>query len=301
MAAPHVIELTKVGYNSKTHVVSNYSLSDVGIDVYDDTSQAPFNSQLNPIAGAKYINTSFTTELNPSGSAAGAKTSPHGVLLKGCWFKETVATTVSTTYTLTGAVADYTAVTIGKAIGAGYLQTCTTGLGSVTFRLSPQSPVMCDWSFGGTYATPTEATIADALDDGGAAPICIGTCTVNADTLVLSSMTITVSNAIKHPRYDMAATYGVSAPVMTGQICTMSLNVELPAFATENYITDLLAATVIPISVAIGTGAGYVTTITAKGYLTGPPALTNAGGILGATLNLRMGWATGEPLSIAFT
>jgi hypothetical protein len=301
MTAPHVVALTKLGFNSISRTVSNFSLNDAVIDVYDNTASAPFNKLLNPVAGAAYCNMSFSTELNPSGSAAGAKTPPDGYLLRGCWFKQTIATTVSTTYALTGVVADYTAATISKSLGNLYLFVCTSALGSVTLKYTPNAPIMCDWNFGGTYTAPAETALSDAAGDGGAAPVCIGTCTVNSDTVVLESMTINVANSIKHPRYDMAATNGVAVPLMGGQICTAQLTFELPAMSTENYITDLVAGTAIPVSVAIGSGAGYVITTTFTGYQTGVHTFTNSRGILAATLNLRMGWDTGEPLSIAFT
>lgn len=301
MAAPHVVQLTKVGFNSATRTVSNISLTDIGIDVYDDTSQTPFNSMQNPIAGPAYTPMGFTTEMNPSGSAAGAKTPPDGTLMKACWMKEDINGTTDTTYSLTGLPTDATAATLTKSIGAGYLMTCTDALGSLTIRMAPNQPPLCDWRFTGKYTAPSEATIADALDNGGLAPVCIGTCTVAGDTLVLKNATINIANTINGPRYDMAGTNGVSSPVVGGQICTASMLIELPAVATENYITDLLAGTVLAVSLAIGSGAGYVITITFKGYLTGVPQFSTAGGVLHATLNMRMGWAATEPLEIEFT
>lgn len=302
MAAPHIIALSKVGFNSKTRSVYNLSLNVAGIDVFNDTSQTPMGGIEAPVSGPAYANMSFTTRMNPSGSSGGAKTPPDALLFKACGFTETVATTVSTTYALTDPPV-YTAVALESSIGNGYKQPCSNALGSCVLRWEPGSPGMIDWNFTGTYTAPTEAAISDALSNGGAAPKSVGTITIAGDTLIVKRASIAVNAGNNGPNYDLAASNGVANPVGTAQFPVFDATVQFPALATNNYITDLTAAagTLSAISLAIGTGAGYVITTTMKGYLIGVPELQNIGGVLNARLLYRMDWVTGSPLAIAYT
>ncbi len=302
MAAPHVVQLSEVGFNSKTRTVKGLSLQLPDAIIYDDTAQYPLNSRQAPQAGPKFARCSFVTELNPSGSSGGAKTPPDALLFKACGIKETVATTVSTTYDFDGLLTT-TAVNliVKQGVGTGYYQLCSNAVGNLTMSMSPNTPILCAWNFDGTYTAPTEADLTDSLDNGGYPPMCIGTITLNSDALVMKSFSIALNNATNGPNLNMAATNGVSNPVLVNQAPTFETVVELPAMATANYWTDLTGHQLTPFSFAIGTGAGYVITITGKGYLVAAQQLQSLNGVLGARLSYRMDWASGSPISIAFT
>lgn len=303
MASPHVVALSAVGFNSKTRTVKNFNLQVANALVYDDTAQYPSNALQKPQSGPLFARMSFTTELNPSGSAAGAKTPPDDMLFEACGIQGTVNGTTDTTYTVSGASADVTAVALSSRIGdaTGYKQLCSNAVGNLSLSAGARAPIMCNWTFDGTYTAPTEATLADALSNGGLAPVCIGTITLNSDTLVMKSFNIDLGNITNAPNLDMAGTNGVASPGIVNQSPVFTTVVEVPAFATANYWTDLTSNTVTPFSIAIGTGAGFVITITGKGYLTAAQQLQNVNGRLGAQLSYRMGWSSGEPIAIAFT
>lgn len=302
MAAPHVVQLTEVGFNSATRTVKGFSLQVADAIMYDDTAQYPLNNRQSPQAGPKFARMSFITELNPSGSAAGAKTPPDALLFKGCGVAESVSGTTSTTYTLDGALTTTAVALISKiGGGTGYYQLCSNAVGNLTISGSPNSPLMCAWNFDGTYTAPTEADLTDAIANGGLAPMCIGTITLNSDAVVMKSFGIALNNATNAPNLNMAGTNGLSNPVIVNQAPTFETVIELPVMSTANYWTDLTSHTITPFSFAIGTGAGYVTTITGKGYLMGAQQLQGLNGVLGARLSYRMDWASGSPIAIAFT
>jgi len=304
MTAPHVVQLSEIGFNSKTRTVKGLSLQVADAIMYDDTAQYPLNSRQAPQAGPKFARMSFITELNPSGSSGGAKTPPDALLLKACGIKETVATTVSTTYDLDGQIAiNQTPVALisKQGSGTGYYQLCSNAVGNLTISGNPNTPLICAWNFDGTYTAPTEADLTDAIENGGLAPMCIGTITLNTDALVMKAFTIALNNANNAPNLNMAGTNGLSNPVLVNQAPMFETVVELPVMSTANYWTDLTSHTLTPFSFAIGTGAGYVTTITGKGYLMAAQQLQSLNGVLGARLAYRMDWASGSPISIAFT
>ena len=303
MASPHVIMLAKVGFNSIVRTAKNVQLQVAQSAIYDDTAQYPLNERLSPQAGAKFSTLSFTTELNPSGSAAGAKTPPDGVLFKACGLDEAVVGTTSTTYTVNGDLpTEETPLNIDTSVGNGYKQTCGSAVGNVVLNMIPGQPIMCNWLFNGTYTAPSETAISDTVTNGGLAPVCInGTITLNSDTLVMKSFSINLNNVSNAPNLDMAATNGTQAPHLVNQAPTFETVVELPALSTANYWTDLTNHTITPFSFAIGSGAGYVITITGKGYLMSAQQLQNLSGMLGARLVYRMDWASGSPIAIAFT
>ena len=302
MAAPHVIQLAEVGFNSKTRTVKGLSLQVADAITYDDTAQYPLNNRQSPQAGPKFARMSFVTELNPSGSSGGAKTPPDALLLKACGIAETVSTTVSTTYTLDGLLTTTAVALISKeGVGTGYYQLCSNAVGNLTISGSPNTPLMCAWNFDGTYTAPTEADLTDAIENGGLAPMCIGTITVNSDALVMKSFTLNLNNANNSPNLNMAGTNGVSNPNIVNQAPTYEFVVETPAFSVANFWTDYTSHTLVPFSFAIGSGAGFVITITGKGYMMAPPQALGVNGNLGTRLAYRMDWAAASQIAIAFT
>ena len=303
MASPHVVALSAVGFNSITRTVKNLNAQVAGGITYNDTAQFPQNSAQGPVDGPAFAGMSFDTEMNPSGSSGGSKTPSDHMLFEACGWEGTVNGTTDTTYTWTGSSANVTAVDLSSRVGdgEGYLQPCSSAVGNFSLLFEPRSVPICSWGFTGTYTTPTEATLTDTLTNGGAAPISIGTITLGTDTLVMKRFMINSNNVLNGPNFDMASTNGVASPNKIGGIPTFSTVVEIPAFSTANFVTDWTSQTLTAFSIAIGSGAGYVITVTVKGYLSAFPQLQSVGGNLGALLTYRMDTASGSPIAIAYT
>jgi len=304
MASPHVKAYSKVGFDSKTRTVFNLPDDISQILVFDDTGQFPITGMQPPVFGGIWSRLPFSTELNPSGSSAGAKTPPDGILFKACGLDEAVSTTVSTTYTWTGDPSDATAVDLSVLYGGGtgMLMTCSNAFGSVALKGVAGRPVICDWGFDGIMTAPAEGTLTDTLTNGGLAPALINTTsTINSDDLVLKEWNLVIPNATNSPNLDMSAAGGVADPSLVPGAVTFDALVETPAQATANFYTDLSSRTLVAISIAFGSGAGYVITIALKGYVNIGPANIFVGGVMCSRLSYRMDTASGSPLTIAFT
>ena len=200
---------------------------------------------------------------------------------------------------------DVTAVALASRVGdgTGFYQTCSNAVGNLSIVLEPRSVPICNWSFTGTSVAPTEATTpTDALGNAGAAPQSIGTITLATDTVVMKRFAINFNQMLNGPNLDLASTTGVANPNIVGGIPTFSTTVEVPAFSTNNYVTDWTASTLTAFSIALGTGAGYVITITGKGVLAQYPQFAaGANGNLVANLSYRMDTAAGSPITIVYT
>lgn len=303
MAAPHIIPMSKVGFNSKTRTVKNLAVPVPVIDVYNDTNQAPMAGMLQPLGGGQQQPFSFTTLFNPSGSAAGAKTPPDALLFGAVGVKCTIATTVSWTAAYTGdLITDVTPVTMAVAVGDALKFNAANAVGNLTMRAVAGAPLELDWTFLGTYSAATEAAIADALANGGAAPVCVNNTTTIGAAVVVRSWTLALNNTIDS-RPDLAAATGYQAPKLVRQTPTLEAVIELPALATKNFWTDLLTQGNVlhTFSTVLGTGAGYVITITGKFYLMGVTPVALGAGLLGVRLSYQMDTVAGSLLSIALT
>lgn len=305
MAAPHFIPMSEVGFNSKTRTVYGLSLPTPTINVFDDTAQAPLDALLQPLGGGQQQPIAFSTEFNPSGSAAGAKTPPDALLFKACGLHETIATTVSWTASFTGdLVTDTTPVDISVAVGNALKFVADDAVGNLTMRAVAGQPLMLDWSFLGTYTAPSEAALSDAIANGGVAPVCVNNTTaLGGDTLVIRSWTLALNNVIES-RPDLSAATGYQDPKIVSQIPTLDVLIEVTDLATANYWTNLLTQgnVLTTWSTVVGTGAGFVITVTGKFYLATAPTLQTLGaGIAGMRLFFRMDTVSGSPIAIALT
>jgi len=308
--SPLIIPMSKVGYQQSidgaalaaaTRTVMNLSVPSPVIDVFSGGEHYPMGGQLQPLGGGQLQPISFSTYFNPSGeSGAVAKTPPDGALFMACGMKQAVTGTASATYTYTGdLVTDTTAATMSAAVGNGLKFTATTAVGNLTLRGVAGQPVVLDWSFLGLYSK-TDAGITDALNNGGGAPVCVGnTTTLGGDTLVMRSWTIALNNAIDS-RADLAAATGYQTPKITRQTPTLEVLVECPVIATEDYFADMLTqgGKSLAFSTVLGTGAGYVITITGTFYLGGVQGVA-LGNLYGLRLSCQQDPTA--PLTIALT
>lgn len=305
MAAPHLIPMSEIGFNSKTRTVYNLALPTPVIDVFKDTSLMPLDGYLQPLGGGQRQPLAFTTALNPSGSAAGPKTPPDAMLFAACGLKCVISTTASWTASFTGdLITDVTPVDISVAVGNALKFVADDAVGNLTIRALAGQPIMLDWNFEGAYTAPSEAALSDALANGGPAPVCVAnTTSLDGDTLVIRSWSIALNNVID-VRPDLSAATGYQDSKIVRQTPTLEMLIEIPAVGTANYWTDLLTqgGTLKAFSTVVGTGAGYIITVTGKFYLAAAPALQTLGaGILGARLSYQMDTVSGSPIEIALT
>lgn len=293
---PHVIAATTMEWGSKTHRVFDVSWDVVNADVYDTTVQMPMTKRNHPVPGALYTVISFKTLLAGSGAGAGAaKTPPMGALLKACGLKETISTTVSTTYAWTGDLTtDTTPVDIDLYLGAAVKLPIGSAVGNVSFDFTAAQPCVMTFDMVGTYTAPTEAAgSADDETHGNPFPCKNMTLTVGTKTLVTKNLTINLNNENNAVNYDAAAANGIDDPDLVNQNPTFSVLAEMPAFSTANYWTDLAAETNTVLAAVLGVGASNINTFAMSGYLRAHPVISDVNGIAAIGLDYQMGTLSG--------
>lgn len=296
----HLTKLTVCEWDSKKHRVMNYSGGPVG-DVHNAHDQVPIADRNHPIDGAMWATWNGSTYIPGSGAAGTAP--PTALLLKAVGASETVNAGVSVVYTFAGAIASTTPVTIDTYIGNTYKVQTTACVGDATFRFLPGQRAIADWSLNGTYTAPTEAAGSAVIEVAASPEPCKGlACTLNSDTLILKSITIPLNNETDVPNYDLNAVTGVSTPNLIDTNPAMEIVAVMPALATANYYTDLLAETEMAFSMVIGATVGNILTVTADTYLAAVPELIEEGGKLGVRLLLETGWlSTNTKLTFTYT
>ena len=293
--SPHILSMTEIEFNSKSHRVENLGFSPVVADVHETTATLPISKRDTPVAGAIWTGGwGFDYWVSGSGSAGTAP--PMDKLLLACGLNESVSAGVSVTYLSTGDLdTDLTRVNLDMFIGDGLKVPVPNAVGNMSMAFRPGEPVKMRFDFEGTYTAPTEAAGAASLVTAAHPPAAKGlTATVGGDTLVLKEVDTSLNNVNNSPNYDAVAANGVANPDLTDTAPDYSFLAVLPAFATANYWTDFLAETKTDLSVVLGGTAGNIMTLTASGYPLGPPDLTDVNGILQARMNYRVGWGSGD-------
>lgn len=279
---PHVLECTKVEYDSKLHIVRGLS---VDPDVFEgfDTADNFIGARGIPRAGTIGAGVSFEDELRGGSLGAGAKTPPNGALLKACGLKETISTTVSATYAWTGTFpTDVTAVDLSFFYGDAFKKVCTSSVGDLTLTLIPGQPCICSYNFIGLYAAATEASHAAALEVTANAPICkalaLSIGGVSAG-LTIPRCVISLNNSLT-PNPGLTGTAGMHAPNISGSRVTMVADIQTTALATWNSETRWTAGTKAAFSCVLGATAGNIMTMTGDFYPLAGPRRSSQGGNL---------------------
>jgi len=215
------------------------------------------------LLGNRYAELAFEAELYASGSAGTAPR--YGALLQACSMTETISAGVSVTYKPNSLGTSAKSVTI-YAFFDGRKHILVGCVGNVELIAAAGQPARLRWTFRGLYATPTDVAVpAPTFESGVNSPpkvLSVNLTFNSISTFVAQQAQINLGNNIAN-RQDVNSTHGYKGFVISHRAGTGTWNPEAFAVATYDVWTDWINATLRQLSLAIGSGAGNVCTITA--------------------------------------
>lgn len=239
----------------------NPTLNPVGAKV----TREPVRDTISPspgLVGGRYYELSFETELYASGTAGTAPR--YGDLLEACSMTETVVASTSVTYKPNSLGTTAKSVTI-YAYFDGRLHQLQGCVGTFELVAAMGQPARLRWTFRGLYEVPTDVSVPSPTLESGinAPPKVLGVnLTFNSlTTFIAQQVTLDLGNQIAN-RVDVNATHGYKGFVVASRQGRGSWNPEAFTVAAYDVWTDWINATLRQLSLAIGSGAGNICTIT---------------------------------------
>lgn len=259
----------------------------------DDLSRFP------ELRGKTSMEVSFTTELKGSGTAGTApKTSP---LWKACGFNEAVVSSTSVTYTPVSS--SFGSCTIYMYID-GLLYKCLGCVGNVEIDLTAGEMGKANWTFNCLYTQPTDVSLASPTFESTTPEIVKGTTTTfGSYSAIIEKLTLNMNNEISE-RPDFNQVEGIKGYQIAGRNPEGTLTVEAVLRATSNadFLDYFDARTLKALSMALGSTAGNIVTITADKCYLRSPEIGDRDGVRTFELPFQMARDSGnDEISIALT
>jgi len=238
---------------------------DISADGGDDALAGGGAGSTRTIMGAKKGKLSFETELFGTGTGGTPDPAYFTALLAACGYVETANAYAPTLLTPDAPTSAAKTLTFGL-YQDGLFTTLHGCMGTAKIKLSAGRVVRVAWEFSGIYGTPTDVAV---LNPGvqTLAPLYwrAGTCTIGGTAVKVSTMEIDLGNEI-YLREDPSTPSGYYMASIVDMKPGGTLDPERVLVATTNRQSQWLAHTEQALSVALGTGAGNIVTLTAPKF-----------------------------------
>ncbi len=218
-----------------------------------------------PVIGKRYIEVQFSCELKGSGAVG---TAPQlGDLLEACGFAETVSAGSSVVYLPTSDSQKSVTIYVYEVgdNGSSILNKITGARGNVSFQMDAGQIARASFSFQGIYNAKTDVTTPTGMSYESTKPPIVESASFEFNSvadLVAQSVSIDMGNEI-NPDDDISSSGGVARFSIIGRAPNGSFNPEATQQSTIDYQTLMLASTEVALSMAVGSVAGNICTITA--------------------------------------
>ncbi|RLC34042.1 hypothetical protein DRH14_03820 [Candidatus Shapirobacteria bacterium] len=268
----------------------------------DMKERYPANSDISrfpELRGKTAFEIKFSTELKGSGSAGTApRTSP---LWRACGMDEAIVSSTSVAYTPISS--SFESCTIYVEID-GILYKALGCVGTFDIDLTAGEAGKVNWTFNARYVLPTDASAGTPTFDSTTPVIVKGTTTTfGAYSAIIEKLALNINNTVAE-RPDFNQTEGIYGYQVTGRNPEGSMTIEavLRAESNADFLSYFNSGTVKALSMALGSSAGNICTITGSyGYLRAP-VVGDRDGIRTFELPFQLARSSGnDELSIAFT
>ena len=264
-----------------------------------ETIQTYFGNRQNVI-GQRSVPISATVELAGSGTAGTAPR--YGPLLTASGLGETIVAATSVTYAPVSSAFD--SYTMQFFIDNGSEQAITGIRGSFDMSLSTGAIPTIAFSHMGIFGAPTALSLPTPTYSNQATPLSVNadntaTVTVHGFSACMTEFSLSLGTEMV---FEQKA--GCTKQVrLTDRRTTGSITIELPAFATKDFIAAVDAQTEATITWVHGSSAGNIITFTADQTAFDSPSYVEADSVTHITLPFRClpSSAGNDDFSLAFT
>jgi hypothetical protein len=248
-----------------------------------ETIQTYFGNRQNVI-GQRSVPISATVELAGSGTAGTAPR--YGPMLTASGLGETIVAATSVTYAPVSSAFD--SYTMQFFIDNGSEQAITGIRGSFDMSLSTGAIPTIAFSHMGIFGAPTALSLPTPTYSNQATPLSVNadntaTVTVHGFSACMTEFSLSLGTEMV---FEQKA--GCTKQVrLTNRVTTGSITIELPAFATKDFIAAVNAQTEATITWVHGSAAGNIITFTADQTAFDSPSYVEADSVTHITLPFR--------------
>jgi hypothetical protein len=251
------------------------------------------------VVGQRSVPVKATVEMAGSGTAGTAPR--YGPLLKACGLSETIVSSTSVTYAPVSS--GFSSYTMDFHIDNGSRQAITGIRGTGEFSLTTGEPPTIAFDQMGIFAAPGALSRPSETYSNQAAPVAVNadntaTVTVHGFSACMTQFNLSIGNEMV---FEQKA--GCSKQVrLTERKTSGSITIELPAFATKDFIAIASAQTQGAITWTHSGGAGNIITFLASYCAFDAPTFEDGDSVTHVTLPFRCLPSTGnDEFSFAFT
>ena len=263
-------------------------------------------SRFADIPGKKYYEIEFTLPLRGSGTAGTANT-PLGAALQACGLTETVSGGVSVTYAPTSSAASSNFYGPGKSATVkiyqdGMLHVAAGCLFDVSFDLEAGKPVGLKFKGKGIYAAVTDASFASTSILATNPPIIqSASATLQTFSAKIAKMSMQLGIQITEIP-DVNSTAGILGFQITDRQVTGNVDANRELVATHDFWGKMMSGAEAAWTIAIGSTAGNIITISGSKMQYGQFKSGNRNGVASLEGNLLFNRSSGDDeVSIVFT
>lgn len=252
------------------------------------------------VVGQRSVPISATVEMAGSGTAGTAPR--YGPLLTSCGLSETIVSDTSVTYAPVSTAFD--SYTMQFFIDNGSEQAITGIRGSFDISMSVGAIPTIAFSQMGIFAAPTALSRPSETYSNQATPLSVNadntaTVTVHGFSACMTEFSLSLGTEMT---FEQKA--GCTKQVrLTNRVTTGSITIELPAFATKDFIAAASAQTEATITWVHGSAAGNIITFTADQTAFDTPSYVESDSVTHITLPFRClpSSSGNDDFSLAFT
>ena len=218
-------------------------------------------SRLKELTGKRKYKFTCEVEIRGSGSAG---TGPKGIdaMLKACDLTEALSGGVSATYSPRSGSTQSCSIYLFMD---GLRHILTGCVGDLEISAVAGQTAKFKFSFMCLYATPTDQALPSAPTYDSTVPVVCKNLTASMDSYaaIIRELSLKLNNKIAE-RGDLTATHGIRGFDVVDRNPEGEITIEATILATKNWYTKFEADTVQALSLALGSSAGNICTITAS-------------------------------------
>jgi len=255
-------------------------------------------SRLKELGGKRRVTVSFTTEIRGSGTAG---TAPEiDPLLEACGLLGVNTPSTSEVYAPVDDSWKSCTIWVYKD---GLVHKVNGCVGNYEIDLVAGETGKIKWEFMGLYNTPEDLSFPTAQTVSSTVPpVCKGlTATFDSYAACVENINIKSNNTITE-RPCLTATHGIAGFQITDRNPEGSFTPEATLLATKNFWTKFEANTNQALSVAVGSTAGNILTITASQCISRSIAYADRDGIVAHEIGFQLARSTAkDEISLSYT
>lgn len=220
----------------------------------DRALNRPYFGASEQIPGQVYQAVDFEVEIAGSGAAGTAPA--WGPLLRACGFAETISAGVKVDYAPISASLPSLTIYVYKD---GVLHKMLGCRGNVSFDLPNQGIGRMKFTFWGSFAAPTDATLASATYTAFQKPVLVNATNTTPFTLhSVSPVTASISFDMANRLVNRDLVNGTRSIMLTNREPSGSINFETVSVASKAWVSIAAAATTAAMSLKHGQTAGNI-------------------------------------------